>query len=139
MRYFCTVYNREYKMGGHRSDFAGAADASPVASIVVGGSNLREAAARAYVQCVGKQRAALLRAAATAPKRIIDQETNPRAIAASLRKTGGRNGQGYELDNFVQGWFITVEPMCADTCLPHSRFRLSLPHLLRLLRSPSPN
>lgn len=138
VRYYCTIYNRTYSLNT-TTDQSDSGTTCPLASIVVSGKNLREAAARAYVHCVGKQRAEQMLSGSNPRRRVIAQETNPRAIAASLRKTAGRVGEGYELDNFVHGWFIKVEPMPASRLPRPSRFRLPLPHLIRMLASPSLN
>ena len=141
MRYLCTIYNHDYTFGG-KQGFVGTEPAfdSPVGSVVVSGSSLRQAAARAYIRCVGQKRARQMRKDARAPRNVIAQETSCQAIAASLRKTAGRFGEFYELDNFLNGWLIKVEPVSsstpATTALPQ-RLRLPLPFLFH--RSPSPN
>ena len=88
MRYACTIYTHEYMFGGNRG-FTGGDPVfdSPLAHVVVSGDNLREAAARAYVQCVGRLRARRMRQNPSAPRAVIAQETSCKAIAASLRKT----------------------------------------------------
>jgi hypothetical protein len=122
-------------------------------SVEVAAGNQREAAARAYVLHVGRQRARLLRQRPGAPRNLIAQETNPTAIAASLRKLRTPLGEGYEMDNLRESWFITVEQRPANPSLdrlsslslasshrPRSRsrlrrLRLSPSQLHRLLRS----
>ncbi len=83
----------------------------PLAHVEVSGKSLREAAARAYVKCVGRGRAKQMREKLTASRQVIAQETSCKAIAASLRKTARRFGECYELDNFLVAWSIKVEPV----------------------------
>jgi hypothetical protein len=136
VRYLCTIYTREYTFGGKTTFGTEPSFESPWARVEVTGQGHREAAARAYVQCVGKQRARLMRRKLGAPSHIVAQETNRKAIAASLRKVTSRIGECFEMDNFVDAWLIKVQPVNAE--LPRPR-RLSLPVLLHLSRSPSPN
>lgn len=121
MLYLCTIYRHDYTFGGTKG-FTGTEPAyeSPVARVRVSGSSLRHAAARAYVRAVGRRRAATLRRQARVPDPVIAQETSPRAIAASLRKTVRRNGEGFELDLFLVSWFIRVEAVPAPLPFPHS-------------------
>ena len=148
MRFHCSVYNHDCTCGGPKG---GDRSSGPwcqvqVATVTVSGRTPREAAARAYIACVGKERAKVMRAKANAPRSVIAQETNPKAIAASLRKTARGTGPCYEMDNFVQSWSITVEP-ASSALLPSQRLpapaprRLRLSHRLlhHLLLSPSPN
>jgi hypothetical protein len=127
MRFVCTIYNRDYTFGGKNngtgpdeSGDPGVEGVSVVASsVMVTARNQREAAARAYIRHVGRPRARFLREQLDAPRRLIAQETNPAAIAASLRKLRGALGEGYEMDNFVQGWFITVHRAPMGTRASH--------------------
>jgi hypothetical protein len=142
MRYTCTIYTHDYTFGGGRG--VGTPEPSfeaPTARVEVTGQSVREAAARAYVQCVGRERARLMRQEQHAPRKVIAQETSCKAIAASLRKTARRIGECYELDNFVVAWFIKVEPTA--NLRPNSprprRTRLPLPLLHHLSSRPSPN
>jgi hypothetical protein len=141
VRYFCTIYTHDCTFAtkqGNSSDGDLAADA-PLARVLVSGSNQREAAARAYVQCVGRERARLLREQ-FGSRRLAKQETNAKGIAASLRKTSRSGGECYLMDNYVEGWYIHVEPV-VNMPQPASPRRLRLPaSLLRhLSRTPSPN
>ena len=70
MRYTCTIYNHDYTFGGDRG-FLGSEPVfeAPLAHVVVSGASLREAAARAYVKCVGRQRANQMRQNQHAPRR----------------------------------------------------------------------
>jgi hypothetical protein len=139
MRYLCTIYTHDGAFGGNKC-FVGTEPAlsSPVGSVVVSGSSLREAAARAYVRCVGRQRSEWLRQRGHAPEQVIAQETSSKAIAASLRKVGRREGVLYEMDNLSEAWSIKVEPAPANT--PRGR-RLRLAPLLlyHLCRTSFPN
>src|SRR5262249_23026703 len=127
VRYLCTIYTPEQTFSGTNTGLE-PSFGSPWAEVEVSGKSDREAAARAYVQCVGKERARLMRQKLHAPGHIVAQETNRKAIAASLRKTTRRIGECYEMDNFVDTWLIKVQPVC-----PASRpCCLSLPVLLRL-------
>jgi hypothetical protein len=134
--YFCTLYKRDYTFGG-KQGYTGMEPAcgEPQARVTVSAGSLREAAACAYIRCVGRQRVRNLRRQQVAPAKVLALQTNPRAIAASLRKTSGRMGEGYELDHVDRSWFIQVCP------LPTSprRLRLSARRLLRLCRTPFPN
>lgn len=135
MRYLCTIYTHDQAFGtstpGTEPSFQ-----SPWAEVEVTGRTHREAAARAYVQCVGKERARLMRQKPHARGHVVAQETNRKAIAASLRKTTRRIGECYEMDNFADTWLIKVQPASPTLSRP---CRLSLTHLLRLSRHPSPN
>src|SRR4051794_4212517 len=55
---------------------------TPAAAVVVAGSSEREAAARAYVRAVGKQRAAWMRQQPWSRPEVVAQEGSKRAIAA---------------------------------------------------------
>jgi hypothetical protein len=141
VRYTCTIYSHDYTFGGQRA-FAGSDSAftAPLANVEVSGRTLREAAARAYVKCVGRSRARQMRKNATAPRNVIALETSCKAIAASLRKTARRIGECYEMDNFLKGWFIKVEPVSNPQPSRRPRkLRLPLPLLQHLSSSPSPN
>jgi hypothetical protein len=142
VRYTCTIYGHDYTFGGDKG-FTGTEPVfdEPVARVVVSGRGLREAAARAYVKCVGRQRAEQMRRQRRAPGNVITQETSCQAIAASLRRTTGRLGECFEMDNFVQGWFIKVEPVLSNSRSSRrpSHLRLRTSCLLHLSSSPSPN
>lgn len=133
MRYTCSIYSQAglFATTSPKADPDGD---SPVVRVVVSGSSLREAAARAYVRCVGRQRAKWMRDHGKSPAAVVAQETNRRAIAASLRKVTRRFGECYEMDNLTAVWSIKVEP----TAQPR---RLRLPHLrlYHLSRSSVPN
>jgi hypothetical protein len=135
MRYLCTVYNRDYTLGSSQTVVVGTA--------TVAGHTVREAAARAYVRCVGSQRARVMQQKCKAPRAVIAQETNFRAIAACLRKTSTRLGDWYRFDNLVEAWDIHVEPLPASPPssprLPERRSLPPLPVLLALLQRPSWN
>ena len=139
MRYLCTIFS-DGTFGGGSADRPGDGPTLSVVATRIGvsGRSLREAAARAYIRCVGRQRARLMRVKRKAPRRLAAQETNVRAIAASLRLTSGRHGTCYQLDNLVEVWYITVEPV-PTPAHPSRPPRSARSHLLRLLRSPSPN
>src|SRR5262249_19035368 len=113
---------------------------APLGRVLVSGANMREAAARAYVQCVGRERSRRLREELQAPRRLARQETNYKAIAASLRKTSRSGSDCYPLDNFIEGLFIHFDPV-VNLPRPSSPPRLRLPHplLSHLLRTPSQN
>lgn len=139
MRYLCTIFTHDCTFsGGKGSVGTDPAFDSPVASVIVSGLNRRDAAARAYVRCVGRQRARWLREQGMAPEEVVAQETSRRAIAASLRKIPRRIGECYEMDNLYQAWSIKVEPAPAHL-LPSRRLRLSQRHLYQLSRSSFPN
>ena len=127
MRFVCTIYGHDYSAGGPRAWLS----AEPVCvrvlpSVTVSGPDGRAAAARAYVRCVGRRRVRVVQ--------FARGEADPKAIAASLRKTPAPGADCYQLDNLVEAWFIRVEPAPP---LPR-RKRLRRP-LLRQLRQPSPN
>src|SRR5262249_53943656 len=115
----------------------------PLARVLVSGSSKRQAAARAYVECVGRERARLMREERRLPGRVVKQETNARAIAASLRKVNRSGSDCYLLDNLVQGWHVHVEPVVdapRTASSPRRPLRLPSSLLLRhLLRTPSSN
>jgi hypothetical protein len=138
MRYLCTIYSHETTVAGKKGFFGTEpSDGPPVARVLVSGSSLREAAASAYVRCVGQERARWLRQSTQAPAQVIAQETNRKAIAASLRKVHRRFGECYEMDNLVDAWSIKVDPV-PTTRLPR-RLRLSNPLLYHYSRTSSPN
>lgn len=135
MRYHCTIYSHAFT-AANGTGHAGTDPSfdAPVASVVVGGASSRQAAARAYVRCVGRERARILAQKPTVRPEMAAQEASPRAIAASLRRTARRIGEVYELDNLNEAWFIKVEPMPAPRPV-----RLPSRLLLLLSRLPSPN
>jgi hypothetical protein len=139
MRYLCTIYTHDLSLTG-KNGFVGTEPAfnSPLATVVVPGPEMRQAAARAYVRCVGRDRARWLRQEAKAPDEVIAQETCCRAIARSLRKVARRVGVCYEMDNLLQAWSIRVEP-APKSCLRPRRLRLPHPRLYHLSRSSLPN
>jgi hypothetical protein len=141
VRYTCTIYSHDYSFGGAKG-FTGTDPVfdAPLVQVEVSGRSLREAAARAYVKCIGRARAKQMAEKLSAPQEVIAQEKNCKAIAASLRKTVRRIGECYELDNFVEAWFIKVAPMCSQPASPRLHTpRLSIPLLHHLSFSPSPN
>ena len=73
MRFLCTIHGHDYTAGGPRAWL----NAEPVCvtvlpSVTVSGPNGREAAARAYVRCVGRERA-----------RRMSRQHAPRRVAIS--------------------------------------------------------
>src|SRR4051794_14958818 len=111
MRYLCTIYTHEYTTTGAKG--SGATEPSfdsPLDQVVVAGSSLREAAARAYVRAIGRKRAQWMRQQPWSREEVASQETNKRAIAASLRRTHRRIGECFELDHLALAWLIKVEP-----------------------------
>ncbi len=142
MRYTCTIFGHDYTFGGDQG-FTGTDPVfdEPLARVVVLGRSSREAAARAYVKCVGRKRAEQMREERRAPGKVIMLETSRKAIAASLRKTTRRIGECYEMDHLLQAWFIKVEPVLPNSPSPRSssRLRLSTSRFLHLSSSPSPN
>lgn len=139
MRYLCTIYTNDCTLAGTRT-FQGTEPLfdSPVGAILVRGASEREAAARAYVQAVGHGRARGMRKQGVVREEIIAQETNPRAIAASLRKVTRRAGLLYEMDNYADVWSIRVQPAPSTTRSPR-RSRLKPRLLYHFSRYPSPN
>jgi hypothetical protein len=142
VRYTCTIFGHDYTFGGVKG-FTGTEPVwdEPLARVVVAGKTLREAAARAYVKCVGRHRAEQMRQEQRAPRKVVALETSSKAIAASLRKTTRRIGECFEMDNFIEGWFIKVEPVLPN---PRSSRQLSGPRLctsclIHLSSEPSPN
>jgi hypothetical protein len=97
----------------------------PLACVTVRGDSLRQAAARAYVRCVGRDR---VRQRSHLRPEISGLEASPRAIAASLRKIFSRIGELYEMTGLNQSWFVKVVPS------PVGR-----PQPLLLCCNPSPN
>jgi len=139
MLFLCTIYTHDYTTGGDKGGVATEpAFDSPMAKLIVGGSNLREAAARAYVRAVGRKRARWMRQQPWSREEVASQETSRKAIAASLRKTNRRIGECYELDHLVRSWLIKVEPAPANMPTPR-RLRLPSSTLLHLGRAPFPN
>jgi hypothetical protein len=142
VRYLCTIYSQNHTFAAKPGFASDDADSDgPVGKVVVSGTSPRQAAARAYVECVGRTRARMMREKQQAPRWLAAQEANPRAIAASLRKTKVTQGHCYLLDNLVEGWLITVEsvvPMPPSS--PRLR-RVRLPHplLIHFLRTPLSN
>jgi hypothetical protein len=140
VRYICTIYSHTF--AGKQGFAGGDADGDgALGKVVVSAASPREAAARAYVECIGRTRARTMREKLGAPRSLAAQETNPRAIAASLRKLKRSQGECYLLDNYVEGWLITVEsvvPTPPDS--PRLR-RVRLPHplLVHFSRTPLPN
>jgi hypothetical protein len=138
VRYICTIYSHNHTLAAKQGfvDDAGDGD-GPVGKVVVSGASPRQAAARAYVECIGRTRARMMREKRALPRSAAAQEANPRAIAASLRKTRWPQGDCYLLDNFLDGWLITVEPVVPTPPAPRLR-RVRLPHplLVHLSRTP---
>jgi hypothetical protein len=142
VRYTCTIYSHDCTFGGAKG-FVGTDPTfdAPTVQVEVTATSLRQAAARAYVKCIGRARARQMAEKSLAPREVIAQEKNCKAIAASLRKTVRRIGEGYELDNFVESWFIKVAPVSSlqpSSPRLHSP-RLAIPLLHHLSSSPSPN
>lgn len=138
MRYLCTIYTHDYTFGGGKGGVTTEPDFdNPMAQVVVGGNNGREAAARAYVQAVGRKRARWMRQQSWSSEEVASQETSRRAIAASLRKTNRRIGECFELDHLVRAWLIKVEPAPAVPQL--RRLRLDASTLWQFGQSPFPN
>lgn len=135
MRYLCTIYANDGTFTGNKTSHDPAEPGSPVGSVVVTGSSLRQAAARAYVRCVGRKRARWLEQAKQAPAAVVAQETSPKAIAMSLRKVHRRFGECYEMDNYHDVWSIKVQP--APKAL--RRLRLAPPLLYHLSLATAPN
>jgi hypothetical protein len=142
VRYLCTIFSHNPTFAGS-SGFAGnSTDAeTPLARLVVAAASPRDAAACAYVECVGRTRARLLRHKEGMPRSVAALEANPRAIAASLRKMKRRQGAGYLLDNLVEGWSILVDAVVPTPASPRQPRPIRLPHplLLHFLRTPLPN
>lgn len=143
MRYFCTIYTHDCTPATTATTTSSDGDpaGSPLAQVLVSGETMRDAAARAYVQCVGRERARMLQEQLRAPRKLARQETNAKAIAASLRKTKRSGGECYLLDNYAEGWYIHVEPVVNMPGASSRLRKLRLPHkrLLHLSRTPSPN
>jgi hypothetical protein len=141
VRFHCAIYNQDSTFGFSGGwQGGGPVSTVPMATVTVSGHTAREAAARAYVRCVGRERARRMRQKPDAPRGAIAQETNFRAIAACLRKTTSRLGECYQLDNLVEAWYITAEPDRSTPRLRKPLRRLRLPHslLFRLLSRPLP-
>lgn len=83
------------------------ADSVRVASVTVIARRAREAAARAYVRVLGRQRMAVL-VQLGAPAFIIRAERSVRRLARGLEKTADWAGPCYRLDNMVQQWHFHV-------------------------------
>ncbi|MGL4553654.1 MAG: hypothetical protein ACRC33_21030 [Gemmataceae bacterium] len=135
MRYHCTLFTQTFS--ATRQTFAGTEPSfdAPVVSVTVRGDSLRLAAARAYVRCVGRERAKRLAELPHVRPEVAALDASPRAVAAGLRKTHGRIGEVFELDNANESWFIKVVPM---TPRPRrARVHSRLLYLSSL--SPSPN
>jgi hypothetical protein len=134
MMFLCTIYTHDTTTGGGKGGVATEpAFDSPLARLVVGGSSLR-----AYVRAVGRKRARWMRRQPWSREEVASQETNRRAIAASLRKTNSRIGECYEMDHLVRSWLIKVEPAPQNLPAPR-RLRLPTSTLHRLCRTPFPN
>jgi hypothetical protein len=134
--FLCTIYSQDSTFGAGDSA-SGASPATLVGTAAVVAANPRQAAAKGYVRCVGKQRAWLLKEVLHAPKGIVRHETDWKALAPGLMRSQTRFGDCYSFDNLVETWYIKVEP----TCLPVPSRRLSRRRrlLFRSLRHPSPN
>lgn len=139
MRYFCTIYTRECTPASTTTaGGSGGGDGSPLARVSVSGSSKRRAAAQAYVECVGRERARLMRERLV-PARLARLQADADAIAASLRKVNRSGSDCYLLDDLAQGWFVHVEPVVDAPRTSPRRLRLPVPLLLHLHRTPSPN
>jgi hypothetical protein len=140
--YTCTIYSHDYTFGGAKG-FTGTDPvfAGPTVQVEVSATSMRQAAARAWVKCIGRARAKRLARKPGAPREIAAQEKSCKAIAASLRKTVRRIGECYELDNFVEAWFIKVAAVSSrqSSSVRLHGPRISLPLLHHLSSSPSPN
>lgn len=143
MRYLCTIYTHAYTFGGGTTGFTGTEPSfdTPVAQVEVKGDTMRQAAARAYVRCVGRKRAGLPGADGQGLPNARDLERSPRAIAASLRRTCRRIGEVFELDHAFEAWLIKVEPVASSPPAKPAPRRIRIPvrRLLHLCRTPSPN
>jgi hypothetical protein len=143
MTYACTLFNWDYTLGEETTEVGRwLLSVLPVATIVVQARNRREAAARAYVRCVGSKRAKFLREALQAPPAVVKHEMSPRAIAPALARMPGGSGHCYCLDNMVEAWLITAEPLSSVPVGPptHPSGLSSSPRRHRLRTSlPSPS
>ena len=133
MRYRCTLFTQSFD--ARRVTVVGSEPCwtEPFVTVTVRGRDARQAAARAYVVGVGKQRVAQLVQQGHPRPEIAALEASPRAVAAGLRRTLARLGEMYVLDNANESWFIKVEP------LPSLLRRSSARQLFLSARSPSPN
>jgi hypothetical protein len=133
VRYHCTLFTQTFS--ATRETFTGTDPSfdAPVVSVTVRGDSLRTAAARAYVRCVGRDRAKQLSQLPHVRPEVAALEASPKAVAAGLRKMMARIGEVYELDNAREAWFIKVVPV------PSKPRRLRSRLLYLSSRSPSPN
>jgi hypothetical protein len=141
MRYQCSIYPQGFSLEGFLRGGRNRVLGTPVATLTVTGRSVREAAARAYVRGVGRLRAKVLREQLHAPRAVVASETDPRAIAAGLRKTSRGGSVCYQMDNPIDTWCIQVEPL-GLTGKPAPRLRrsrLSPSVLFRLCQQPSDN
>jgi hypothetical protein len=134
--FLCTIYSQDSTFGSAEAD-ASAGPATLVGTTAILAANPRQAAAKGYVRCVGRQRAWLLKEVLHAPKGIVRHELDWRALAPGLMRSETRFGDCYSFDNLVETWFIKVEP--ARLPLPSRRLSRRRRHLLRSLQRPSPN
>jgi len=82
--------------------------ASRMSSITLSASDEREAAAKVWIQVVGRAREARLKEL-NAPELIIAEQTNVRAIADQLRTTALCMAM-FELYNGAEVWYFRVMP-----------------------------
>ncbi|MFO0880319.1 MAG: hypothetical protein U0840_23490 [Gemmataceae bacterium] len=138
MRYLCTIY-AHHPLTGHTTGTTSSEPTvgKPSGQGIVAGASPRQAAARAYVRFVARDRVEALRRRAFASERILALEANPRAIAPCLRKIASRLGECYQMDHLVDTWSIQVQPLPAAVPLP--RRSRSSSRLLRRSAPPSPN
>jgi hypothetical protein len=103
------------------------------ADVFVEAGTRREAAARAYVLCVGRKKSRQ-----RSRQALENLEGCPAAIACSLRRTQTRVGEVYELDNVTESWLIKVVPATPPS-LRLTSPRPTIPRLIHLCRIISPN
>jgi hypothetical protein len=138
MRYLCTLYTNVAPTSPHFAGFVPTEPSfdSPMARVVVSGSSLRHAAARAYIRCVAQGRVERLQLSGQVSAAVLAHETSCKAIAPSLRKVHRRIGECYEMDNYPDVWSIKVVPFAVNN---PRRLRLRTSLLHHFFRTPSPN
>jgi hypothetical protein len=103
-----TVYHDEGDIPGEPPDWADHPEAVEVANTEMPATNEKDAAARAWVQCVGRERQKIL-VEMGAPQFLIEAETDIAYIMRTIQATATPWGQ-FEYNKVFEAWYFRVEP-----------------------------
>ncbi len=105
-RYTVTVFEEKYDEDPDESNAL--SNVRWLAEVKMLARDEKEAAAKAYIRCVGLQRVQILENW-KAPDFIVGMETDIGGLAAQVERCDTRLGQ-YKYDNKAQVWYFNVQP-----------------------------